>query len=68
MPKVIVENPHPSDEDSTISCRCGEVYRGKHAIRLRGGELVVVVDKVCPSCGKADPVRASSGPEVFRID
>jgi len=58
-------DPYPED---TLTCRCGAVYRShaKFVIKPRSGLLA---RKPCPKCGRVDDIRrASSDPEVVRID
>ena len=64
--RVLIE-PLDDVEDCTITCRCGSVFRGRHAIRRRGSELCIVMDRPCPACGKATPFSASSDPETFTL-
>lgn len=47
--------------ESTISCRCGAVYRSLNKSVTVDGQLKIVTEKPCPYCGSAeDHVRGAS--------
>lgn len=54
--------------ESEIECQCGTIFLSHAKSVNHDGQLVRVLRKPCPSCGKQlNPRRTSSPPENFKL-
>lgn len=69
MPLVVDWEPLLKYPESTVTCRCGAVYRSHAKCVAANGTLHRVTRKPCPACGASQDHTTSirSDPETYTL-